>query len=146
MPHQYPTVDLPSTVFHLVGNAVRVPTTDAMVPLLPTWENPAVPLGPYTEEDPETEVVRPRHLHLLPDYYASLFIHRRGFTAKVIFQELYGAMRARNELVVCSDVLTWLKAAASYFLWWRWPPECRAKCFYHPLTSVLLPRGLSLPG
>ena len=30
LPHQYPTVEVPSTAFHLMGNAVRVPTTDAM--------------------------------------------------------------------------------------------------------------------
>jgi hypothetical protein len=113
LPHQYPTVDLPSTVFHLVGTAVRVPTTEAMVALLPTWENPATPLGPFTDEDPETEVVRPRHLQVLPGYYASMFIHRRGLTAKVVFQELYGAMQARNEAVVCADILTWVKAAAT---------------------------------
>lgn len=138
LPHQYPTVDLPSTVFHLVGNAVRVPTTDAMVALLPTWENPAVPLGPFTEEDPETEVIRPRHLQLLPGYYASMFIHRRGLTAKVVFQEIYGAMQARNEVVVCADILTWLKAAATSR--GGGGLQNTVPSVYHPLTSVHLPQ------
>lgn len=103
MPHQYPTVDVPNTAYHLVGTPVRVPTTEAMNALLPTWEDPNVPLGPYTEGDPETEVVRPRHLQLVPGYYAALIIHRRGVSAKVAFQELYGAMEARGEVGPCQD-------------------------------------------
>jgi hypothetical protein len=137
MPHQYPTVDLPGTVFHLVGNVVRVPTTDAMVALLPTWENPAVPLGPYTEEDSETEIVRPRHLQVLPGYYAALFIHRRGLNAKTVFQELYGAMQARNEVVICADVISWLKAAATAR--GGGGHQNAVPIVYHPLTSVHLP-------
>ena len=69
----------------------------------PTWEDPNVPLGPYTEGDPETEVVQPRHLQLVPGYYAALIIHRRGVSAKVAFQELYGAMEARGEVGPCQD-------------------------------------------
>ncbi|KAI2498887.1 hypothetical protein MHU86_15578 [Fragilaria crotonensis] len=56
LPHQYPAVDIPQTAFHLVGNAVRVPTVGAMTTLLPTWEDERPALGPYTEQDPETEV------------------------------------------------------------------------------------------
>ena len=113
LPHQYPTVEVPCTVFHLVGTPVRVPTTDAMNALVATWENPAVPFGPYNEADPETEVVRPRHAQLIPAYYAALLVHRRGVTAKIAYQELHGAMLARNEVVACRDVLSWLKAACT---------------------------------
>ena len=114
LPHQYPTVEVPGTVFHLVGTAVRVPTTDAMNALVATWDYAAVPLGPYTEADPETEVVRPRNAQLLPAYYAALLVHRQGVTAKTAYQELYGAMVARNEVMLaCQDVLTWLKAACT---------------------------------
>ena len=69
MPHQYPAVEVPGTMFHLVGAPVRVPTTAGMAVLLPTWNHPHVPLGPYTDEDPETEVVRPRHVQIIPGYY-----------------------------------------------------------------------------
>ena len=115
MPHQYPTVEVPNTTFHLVGTPVRVPTTTAMVALMPRmWANPNVPLGHYTEEDPETKVVRPRHVQLVLGYYVALIVHRRGISAKVAFQELYGAMLARDEVAVCQDVLlTWLKVACS---------------------------------
>ena len=113
MPHQYPAIEIPSSMFHLVGTAVRVPTTDAMNALIPTWDHPQVPLGPYHEADPETEVVRPRNIQLVPCYYASMLVHRRGVTAKGAYQELYGAMQARNEVAVCQDVLTWLKAACT---------------------------------
>ena len=67
-----------------------------MITHLPTWEDPAIPLGPYLEEEPETEVVRPRQVQLLPGYYAALLVHRRGVLAKTAYQELHGAMVARN--------------------------------------------------
>ena len=74
-PHQYPAVEVPSTAFHLVGTPVRVPTTAAMGALIPAWADPSVPLGPFVKADPETEVVRPRHIQLVPGYYAALLIH-----------------------------------------------------------------------
>ena len=128
----------PSTVFHLVGTPVRVPTTGAMMAHIQAWNDPNVPLGPFPEDAPETEVVRPRNTQVLPGYYATLFIHRRGLSAKVAYQEeLYGAMQARNEVDLCRDVLTWLKAA------------CTARgggglqngvpVVYHPLAPVHLP-------
>ena len=45
LPHQYPVVDIPNTLFHLVGTPVRVPTTEAMNVLITTWGNAAVPKG-----------------------------------------------------------------------------------------------------
>jgi hypothetical protein len=86
MPHQYPTVAVPSTAFHLVGNAVRVPTTDAMEAWIATWADPSVPLGPFTEADAETEACRPRNVQIVPCRYAALLVHRRGVTAKVAYQ------------------------------------------------------------
>jgi hypothetical protein len=137
MPHQYPTVEIPSTVFHLVGTPVRVPTTGAMMAHIPAWNDPNVPLGPFPEDAPETEVVRPRNTQLLPGYYGTLLIHRRGLSAKVAYQELYGAMQARNGVDLCRDFLIWLKAA------------CTARgggglqngvpVVYHPLAPVHLP-------
>ena len=56
MPHQYPTVEIPSTAFHLVGAPTRVPTTDAMEAHIAAWAEPTVSLGPFTDQDPETEV------------------------------------------------------------------------------------------
>jgi hypothetical protein len=137
MPHQYPTVEVPSTVFHLVGSAVRVPTTDAMVALVPTWEDPTIPLGPFAEDAPETEVVRPRHVQLLPGYYAALFIHRRCLSAKTVFQELHGAMLARGAVAGCWDILTWVKAAATAR--GGGGLQARVPIVYHPLLPVHLP-------
>ena len=113
MPHQYPVVAVPSTTFHLAGTPVRVPTNAGMIAHLPAWADPAVSLGPFDEADPETEVVRPRHVQLVPGYYASLLIHRRGVTPKTAFQELYGAIQARGEEATCQDVVTWLKVACT---------------------------------
>lgn len=113
LPHQYPAVDIPQTAFHLVGNAVRVPTVGAMTTLLPTWEDERPALGPYTEQDPETEVVRPRYLQLVPGRYAALLIHRRRVRPKMAYQEIVGAMHAQNETEACQDVITWLRAACT---------------------------------
>lgn len=55
LPHQYPTtVEIPSTAFHLVAPAVRVPTVGAMTALLPTLDaEVSTPvLGPYVKADP----------------------------------------------------------------------------------------------
>ena len=113
LPHQYTVVEVPGTAFHLVGNAVRVPTEGAMNALLPTWEDPATALGPYTEQDPETEVVRPRYLQLVPGTLAALILHRRRVTAKQAYQELVGAIQAAGGLESHADVVVWLRAACT---------------------------------
>ena len=113
VPHQYPAVEVQGTTFYLVGAPVRVPTTAGMVVLLPTWDHPNAPLGPYTDEDPETEVVRPRHVQIIPGYYAALLMHWHGISAKMAYQEVHGVMQARGKLEMCQDILTWLKAACT---------------------------------
>ena len=134
----YPTVDVPSTVFHLVGTPVRVPTIAAMGAHIAAWEDPTVPLGPFEDGDPETEVVRPRNAQVIPGYYAAILIHRRGVSTKMAYEEIHGAMQARGELALCHDVvLTWLRVA------------CTARgggglqngvpVVYHPLLPVHVP-------
>lgn len=113
LPHQYPVIEIPGSAFHLVNTAVRVPTVAAMDALLPTWADQAIPLGPYTEADPETEVVRPRHTQLIPARYASLLVHRRRIRAKQAYQEIVGAVRADDAVAACNDVLIWLRAACT---------------------------------
>lgn len=113
LPHQYPVVEVPNTAFHLTGNPVRVPTVAAMSALLPTWDEAEPILGPYTEQDPETEVVRPRHIQLVPGRYAALLIHRRRIRPKHAYQELVSAMQAQQEADACQDVITWLRAACT---------------------------------
>ena len=112
--NQYPVVAIPNTVFHLVGAApVRVPTLAAMNALLPTWANPEVALGPFTKQDAETEVVRPRHLQLIPARLAAILIHCRCVNAKTAYQELFGAIQAEGDMEAYSDVLMWLRAACT---------------------------------
>ena len=51
LPHQYLAVEVPNTAFHMVGNAVRVPSVAAMPALIPTWNgSDGSVLGPFTEE------------------------------------------------------------------------------------------------
>lgn len=67
-------------------------------------------------------------------------MHRRGVLAKTAYQELQGAMAARNEIALCRDVLTWLKVA------------CTARggggqnngvpAVLHPLTPLHVPAGV----
>ena len=114
LPHQYPVVEVPGTAFHLVGTPVRVPTVAAMAALLPTWDDNQAALGPYTEQDPETEVVRPRFLQLVPPRLAAVLIHRRRVKAKTPYQELLaGAIQAEGGTEAYSDVLVWLRAACT---------------------------------
>lgn len=113
LPRQYPVVEVPGSAFHLVGTPVRVPTVAAMNALLPTWEDPSVALGPYTVQDPETEVVRPRHIQLVPGHLAAMLIHRRRVNAKVAYQELLGAIQAMDALDTHNDVIIWLRAACT---------------------------------
>ena len=112
LPYQYPVVEIPNSALYLVGTPVRVPTLGAMTALLPTWEDPLVALGPYGEDDPETEVVRPRHLQLIPGQLAAILVHRRRVRAKQAYQELVGAIQAEGPPAgAYSDVITWLRAA-----------------------------------
>ena len=113
LPHQYPTVEVPATCFHLVGTAVRVPTIAAMAALVPAWEEGTPVLGPYTDQDPETEVVRPRYTQLIPGRYTAMLIGRRRVTPRQVYMEMVGEMQARNEIAVCQDVITWLRAACT---------------------------------
>ena len=110
MPHQYPAVGVLNTTFHLVGFPVRVVVTvAAMEALVPTWEDPLTPLGPFNDADPETEVICPRITQLIPGKYAALIIHRRRIKARQAYQELVGAIRADGALDSCADVVSWLR-------------------------------------
>lgn len=114
LPYQYPVVEVPNSALHLVGTPVRVPTVGAMTALLPTWDNPAVALGPYIEADAETEVVRPRHLQLVPGRLAAILVHRRRIRAKLAYQELVGAIQAEGGPAgAYNDVIVWLRAACT---------------------------------
>lgn len=113
LPHQYPVVEIPNTAFHLVGAPVRVPTIGAMNALMATWGDPSTALGPYTDQDPETEVVRPRNLQLVPARLASLIVHRHRVRAKHAYQELVGAIQAEGAVEPYSDVIVWLRAACT---------------------------------
>jgi hypothetical protein len=114
LPHQYPTVEVPGSAFHLIGSAVRVPTVEAMAALLQTWDTSAEPtLGPYTDQAPETEVIRPRNVQVVPGRYAAMLVQRRRMHPKQAYAEIAGEMQARDELDTCQDVLTWLRAACT---------------------------------
>lgn len=64
-PNQYPVVEVPNTTFHLAGMGVRIPTAAAMDGLVAEWIVDDNNMGPYLDADPNTVVVRPRHVQLL---------------------------------------------------------------------------------
>lgn len=137
-PHQYPVVEVPSTTFHLIGQAVRVPTVAAMPAHIAGWMNPGTTLlGPFNEQDPETELVRPRHVQLLPNRYASLVVHRQRLTPKDAYIELAGAIAADNATAACGDVLVWLRTACTAR--GGGGAQNLASGVYHPFTLVHLP-------
>jgi hypothetical protein len=125
LPHQYPAVEVPGTAFHLVNNGARVPTTESMATLLPTWDvNTQPALGPFLEHDAETEVVRPRHIQLIPGRYASVIIHRRRVQSKQAYQEIVGAIEAAGEMDACADVNhSWLHTREQTIITWHSPPQ-----------------------
>ena len=138
LPNQYPVVAIPNTVFHLVEAApVRVPTLAAMNALLPTWAYPEVALGPFTKQDAETEVVRPRYLQLISDRLAAILIHRRRVNAKTTYQELFGAIQAEGDMEAYSDVLTLLRAACAAR--GGGGQQNTVPSVVHPFTPVILP-------
>ena len=110
-PNQYPVVEVPNTTFHLAGMGVRVPTAAAMDCLVAEWVVDDSTMGPCLDADPNTVVVRPRHVQLLPTSYTVLLIHRDGLSPKAAYNELSGAIHADGNEVACADVLTWLRAA-----------------------------------
>ena len=91
MPHQYPALAVPSSTFHLVGAPFRVPTVAVMEALILTsWTDSRVSLGPFTDQDPETEVIRPRNTQLIPGKYATLITYWRRVKAVLAYQEIVG--------------------------------------------------------
>ncbi len=113
-PHQYPVVEIPHTTFHLVGQAVRVPTLASMPIRLAGWENSDTTLlGPYNDQEPDTELARPRHVQLVPNRYAALLVHRHRVTPKAAYIELAGAIAADDATQACGDVLVWLCTACT---------------------------------
>ena len=112
-PNQVPVVDVPANLFHLATAGVRVPTAATMDDVVAAWAEGATFLGPYVEGDPNTEVVRPRNIQLLPSRYAAMLVHRERVSPRTAYRELAGALQADGNLVACSDVIAWLRVACT---------------------------------
>ena len=70
-------------------------------------------LGPYAEGDPNTEVVRPRNIQLLPSHYAAMLVHRERVSPRMAYRELAGAFQADGNMEACEDILAWLRVACT---------------------------------
>ena len=97
MPHQFQTVEVPRNAFHLVGMPAKVPTVAAMAALIPTWDDATPTRGPYTTEvaGETEEVVRIRHIQIVPGRYAAILVQSCcRVPPKIAYQEIVGAIQA----------------------------------------------------
>jgi hypothetical protein len=69
--------------------------------------------GPFVEDTPDTEVVHPRNLQLLPSKYAPLLLQNDSCPRSERFTILQEAIALNGELEACRDVLVWLRAAST---------------------------------
>jgi hypothetical protein len=112
-PNQIPVVDVPANILHLATTGVRVPTAATMDDVVAAWGEGPTFLGPYTEGDPNTEMVRPRNIQLLPSRYAAMLVHREHISPRTAYRELAGALQADGNLAACGDVMAWLRVACT---------------------------------
>jgi hypothetical protein len=99
------------------------------------------PMGPYLADDAGTELVKPRHIQVLPNKYASILVHRDGVSPQMAYQELRGAFEADDMLIPCADVLSWLQLPAQPAGGIGEHAGRSAVMLNHPL--VLLPEAVS---
>lgn len=115
-PAQYPVVDVVANAFHLVGgNGVRTPNEATMLGRIEALEPAArdLPMGPFTAEDEGTELVKPRHVQVVPNKYAALLVHRDGVAPQRAYREVRGALEADDMMNGCADILGWLRVACT---------------------------------
>ena len=108
-PNQIPVVDIPANILQLTTAGVRVPTVAA-------WAKGPTSLlvGPsYAEGAPNTEVVRPRNIQLLPSCYAAMLVHRERVSPCKAYRELVGAFQVDGNMEACGDVVAWLRIACT---------------------------------
>jgi hypothetical protein len=141
---QCPVVEVAANSFYLVGgNGARVPTDATMLGLIEALEpaQQGEPMGPYLADDAGTELVKPRHIQVLPNKYASILVHRDGVSPQMAYQELRGAFEADDMLIPCTDVLSWLRVASTARGGIGEHAGRSAVMLNHPL--VLLPEAVS---
>ena len=109
---QMPVVEVDNSLFALVTAGVRVPTWETMPDQLAAAP-PGTFLGPYAAGEPDTEVVRPRLIQVVPTKYAAALIHRDGVAPATAYQELEGMFAADGVSEACGDVLAWLRVACT---------------------------------
>ena len=113
-PNQIPVVDVPANILHLTTAGIRVPTAATMDDVVAAWAEGPTFLGPFAEGDPNTEVVRPRNLQLLPSRYAAIMlVHRERVSPRMAYRELAGAFQADGTVEACGDVVAWLRVACT---------------------------------
>jgi hypothetical protein len=116
-PGLYPFVEVPNSVFRVVTAPAVVPTDGLLLQALVADEGaaaqPAVRLvGPYPVGAENIEVVRPRHIQLVPGKYAALVLNGDGMPPLTAYRTIRAALVEDNALDSCADVLTWLLRAA----------------------------------
>jgi len=92
---------------------VRVPT---MAGFTAAWSanEGADCVGPYQDNDPDTEMVRTRFFAPVPKEYASVVIRRGRFTPEELWTELGALILADNRGQMCAPLLKWIRIAGTY--------------------------------
>ena len=111
----YPVVEVPNSVFRVVTAQAVVPTNDVMHRTLVAVEGAGEGLlvGPNAEGTEGTELIRPRHIQLVPGKYAALLLGNDGLPPLTAYRVVRAALAEDDALESCADVLAWLRAACT---------------------------------
>lgn len=113
---RFPIVEVPGLAFHITNHPTWVLNLEQMEAAVAEEGegDDYTNLGPYDEDTPETEVVAPRHLQLIPNKYAALLLnHPDGVPPRQAHRMLASALAADDNLLACRDVLMWTRAACT---------------------------------
>jgi len=104
------TVGIPREVFNQV-NAFSIPNTATVIATFVT--NPALMvLGPYTNNDPNTDQYHTRHVMYMPHQYVNLLLNQ-ALPPRRTWEVVLVAVTADNAEVACAPLLDWLRAACT---------------------------------
>jgi hypothetical protein len=100
------TLELPNTIFQSVAN-IRVKTSDYIVTNLDRLGNKGLPY--IAADDPEATFITMRQIMYSPYRYAALLLKPAGYTLREIWEILYPALVANNNLQNCAPLVNWLR-------------------------------------
>ncbi len=95
--------------FHQVNNQIRVPTAAAIDTTLAGDANLQI-IGPYNQNDADTELIRVRRTVYVPPAYVSIFL-ASPLTPRQAWDRVRGQIVVDNREVACAALVDFLRAA-----------------------------------